>query len=70
MAGFDRNPFHGIAGFGFRCCVIYAMRPLRYREAQRLLFAYAKAEMRFPTALFWLVQTSPGLLGEWFQVAF
>jgi hypothetical protein len=50
------------------------VRPLQHHEslrlAHRLLFAYAKADLPFPTALFWLVQSSPGLLREWAHVAF
>jgi hypothetical protein len=73
MTGFDHHLTRGIASSGLRC-ITYAVRPLRYCEAQRLaqrlLFAYAKAKVQFPTALFWLVQTSPGLLGEWAHVAF
>jgi hypothetical protein len=73
MTGFDHHLTRGIASSGLRC-ITYAVRPLRYREAQRLaqrlLFGYARANVDFPTALFWLVQTSPGLLGAWAHAAF
>ena len=71
MTGFDHTPELSFVGSAFQVITdaIPIAKPREtLRLGQHLLWVYAKLGMPFPTFLFEIVKSSPGLLGSWAYV--